>query len=99
METNGTVHTLRAVVHGRVQGVGFRYWAHHTAKRLGVNGGFVRNAPDGTVVIEAEANDRNVVEALFHALHVGPDACQVTEVAAERGETKAPRFTVFRIAD
>ena len=34
------------VVHGRVQGVGFRWWTHREAERLGI-GGTVRNRPDG----------------------------------------------------
>lgn len=33
---------------GHVQGVGFRYTAHHIARRYDVTG-FVRNVPDGTV--------------------------------------------------
>lgn len=35
-------------ISGRVQGVGFRYYAQHWAAELGVKG-FVRNAPEGTV--------------------------------------------------
>ncbi len=40
-------------VTGRVQGVGFRYYAQKKALELGVNG-YVRNRPDGSVYIEAE---------------------------------------------
>jgi acylphosphatase len=36
------------VVHGRVQGVGFRAWTETTALRLGLEG-WVRNRRDGTV--------------------------------------------------
>ena len=38
---------------GRVQGVGFRYTAFHTANRYGLTG-FVRNCPDGTVEMLAQ---------------------------------------------
>jgi acylphosphatase len=43
---------------GRVQGVGFRYTAFHTANRYGLTG-FVRNCHDGTVEMLAQgpAND------------------------------------------
>lgn len=93
------MHALRAIVHGRVQGVGFRYWAHHTARRLGIAGGAIRNQNDGTVLVEAEAANRAVLDMFFHELHVGPDAAQVTQVEANWSEEAAARFPSFRIAE
>ena len=45
----------RAVVSGRVQGVGFRFFAERAAREAGVKG-WVRNRPDGTVetLVEGE---------------------------------------------
>lgn len=43
-------------VSGRVQGVGFRYSTLQKAKEIGING-FVRNMSDGSVYIEAEAEE------------------------------------------
>ncbi|MGI6125439.1 MAG: acylphosphatase [Planifilum sp.] len=43
----------RYVVHGRVQGVGFRYHVYQEALRIGIRG-WVKNCPDGTVAIDAE---------------------------------------------
>ena len=40
-------------MHGRVQGVGFRFRAREEAVRLGLTG-HVRNALDGTVEVELE---------------------------------------------
>ncbi|HEY7509386.1 MAG TPA: acylphosphatase, partial [Vicinamibacteria bacterium] len=44
----------RFVVHGRVQGVGYRYFVQREADARGVTG-FVRNLPDGSVEVVAEA--------------------------------------------
>ena len=50
---------LSAKVQGNVQGVGFRYWVHHTAQRLtGVGGGYVKNLSNGSVEVEAEVHER-----------------------------------------
>jgi len=51
---------------GNVQGVGFRYTAHHLARSHPVTG-YVRNLPDGRVemVAEGEATD---LDALIEAL-------------------------------
>jgi len=38
------------IAHGRVQGVGYRWFVFHCANRFGLNG-YVRNLRDGTVQI------------------------------------------------
>ena len=42
-----------AIVHGTVQGVGFRYWTWKHAEKLGLVG-CARNLDDGTVEVIAE---------------------------------------------
>jgi len=44
--------TVSINISGRVQGVGFRYYARKKAEECNVNG-FVQNKPDGSVYIEA----------------------------------------------
>jgi acylphosphatase len=44
---------------GRVQGVGFRYTAHHVAQEYDV-AGFVRNLPDGRVEVKVEGSPEQV---------------------------------------
>ena len=48
---------LEAVVHGYVQGVGFRWSTRDVARRLGVRG-YVRNRPDRSVEVVAEGSER-----------------------------------------
>ncbi len=51
------------IVKGRVQGVGYRYYATKIAAELGIKG-FVKNMPDGSVYIEAEGNHENLIKFL-----------------------------------
>jgi acylphosphatase len=72
---------LHAILHGRVQGVSFRYYTRLRARELGLDG-FVRNRWDGTVEVVAEG-ERPDVEELLAFLHVGPQAALVTRVETE----------------
>ncbi|MCU0313952.1 MAG: acylphosphatase [Solirubrobacteraceae bacterium] len=73
---------LRATVHGRVHGVGFRAAAVARARELGVLG-WVRNADDGTVLVHAEG-PAEAVGALEAFLGAGPPGARVERVACER---------------
>ncbi|MCK5411130.1 MAG: acylphosphatase [Gemmatimonadetes bacterium] len=68
--------SLRAfVLVGRVQGVGFRWWARSTAATLGLRG-TVRNLPDGSVEVRV-AGPANRVDQFVHALRSGPSQARV----------------------
>jgi len=69
---------LRAIVHGRVQGVNFRYYTCLQAERLGVVG-YVRNRGDGTVEVVAEGTPQ-ATQALLAWLHQGPPLAHVSHV-------------------
>ena len=90
---------LHAKVQGNVQGVGFRYWTHHTAQRLtGVGGGYVKNLANGLVEVEAEALERAPLQALLAELHRGPAQAQVVAVEALWEEDVEGRHLSFRVA-
>jgi acylphosphatase len=72
---------IHAIVEGRVQGVGFRYFVIDTAVALGLTG-WVRNRWDGSVEALAEG-PRPSLERFLQALHVGPRAASVTTVTPE----------------
>ncbi len=66
------------IVHGRVQGVGFRFFVQHTAERLGLHGN-VRNCDDGTVEIVVEGNPKRIVDFIGH-VEKGPPLSRVSHM-------------------
>jgi len=71
-------HRLEARVHGRVQGVGFRYFVLEQAQRLQLRG-WVANDDGGGVTVLAEG-PRGSLEVLLDALREGPPAARVDRV-------------------
>lgn len=78
------------IVHGRVQGVGFRYSAQRTAQSLGIKG-FVKNLPDGSVYIEAEGDEEKVNQYIFWCRH-GQSFANITDIEINEGEFKNYKF-------
>ena len=70
---------LHATVRGRVQGVGFRYFAARAGRRLGLYG-HVRNLPDGRRVEVIAEGPRPALDALVRELHAGPPLAVVESV-------------------
>ena len=82
-------------VTGRVQGVSFRAWTEHEARRLGL-AGWVRNREDGGVEGVA-AGPESAVDALMERLREGPRAARVDDVRVSAAdETPTERFEVRR---
>jgi len=69
------------VVHGDVQGVGFRYFVMRRAGQMGLKG-WVRNNDDGTVELVAEGT-RSELEQLLRSAHEGPRMARVSRVDAQ----------------
>ena len=69
---------VHAVVHGDVQGVGFRYYVQRKAHQLGLSG-WVRNNENGTVELVAEGARRDL-EELKRAVEQGPRMARVDRV-------------------
>ncbi|HEV2146552.1 MAG TPA: acylphosphatase [Longimicrobiaceae bacterium] len=65
-------------VHGRVQGVGFRWWTRSRARGLGL-AGTVRNCPDGSVEVRARG-PADALAALRDVLGLGPPGSRVDRV-------------------
>lgn len=73
---------LEAVVHGHVQGVGFRYFVVRRAKELSLVG-WTSNERDGTVRVLAEGSPAALDELTRH-LHAGPPGAHVERVQVNR---------------
>jgi acylphosphatase len=69
---------VRAVVHGRVQMVGFRAFVIRHAGDAGLSG-TVRNLPDGTVEVVLEG-PASAVRRVVDLLHQGPTYASVERV-------------------
>jgi acylphosphatase len=81
------------LVHGRVQGVGYRYFAQRVAAKLGLNG-YVRNLDDGRVEVYA-AGPLDKLSDLAAALRSGPRFSDVRGV--DEQEAAVQRYTGFQI--
>lgn len=77
------VVSLEVRVTGRVQGVGFRYFAHEAARRLGLVG-YVMNLRDGGVRAYAEG-PREALTAFLHQMTHGPAGASVRDVRSHWG--------------
>ena len=81
-----SVEHINITVIGDVQGVGYRFSARNMAQSLGIKG-FVKNNFDGTVYIEAEAED-NRLQKYIAWCYQGPSHARVKDVVTEYGTVK-----------
>jgi len=87
----------RIRLHGRVQGVGFRYFAAGTARRMGVVG-TVATRPDGTVEALAQGDEKKV-RSFIDRLREGPPASRVecVDIEDEPPATDLHEFEIVHI--
>ena len=71
-------------IHGKVQGVGYRFFATRVARRLGLKGN-IQNNRDGSVdaVVEGE---KSVIDQWVEELKEGPRYAEVTKIDQETRE-------------
>jgi len=84
----------RWLVRGRVQGVGFRYFAQREAVALGVTG-WVRNMDEGRVEVFGQGNPADL-DALEGRLWQGPQWAEVREVEVSEAAIESSG-TTFKI--
>ncbi len=84
----------RLLISGRVQGVGYRYFAVRAAANYQVTG-YVRNLDSGQVEVVAEG-PREAIEEFKKELAAGPYHAQVREIAEIAIEVSG-RYQGFRV--
>lgn len=77
-----TTVCIKAWVHGRVQGVGFRYSTQHQAKSLGLKG-YAKNLDDGSVEVLACGEESEVQSLINWLKQGGPGSARVDKVLEE----------------
>lgn len=87
---------VQVIIRGRVTGVFFRAATQREARRLGISG-WVRNRPDGSVELVAEADEDAIKEMISWAQR-GPSAARVDDVEV-RWRAYSGEFSDFRIVD
>jgi acylphosphatase len=87
---NEARRTVRMVVRGRVQGVGYRFAALAEAERLAITG-WVRNRADGSVEVLAQGPGE-AIDALLAWTRRGPPAAKVQSVEGSEGEGMLASF-------
>jgi acylphosphatase len=89
----GVKAARRWIVHGQVQGVGFRYFAQKNASLLGLSG-YARNLDDGSVEVYAVGPPERLSD-MAGRLRQGPRWADVRGV--EETEAAIHRYTSFEI--
>ncbi len=86
---------LKIKVYGIVQGVGFRNYTRHWAKKLNIRG-YVRNCKDGSVEIHAEGEGKKLKDFL-NFVERGPPLAKVSKVEIKEVEDEFyESFTVIK---
>ena len=85
---------VQGTIHGRVQGVGFRYFAQQVAAELGVTG-WVKNSYDGSVEFLAQGNAEEI-EAFLRNLSRGPASASVQDMRV-RESSITREYTSFNV--
>jgi len=92
---NDNKKQIHVFLNGRVQGVGYRFYAQQIAASMGVVGE-IRNLSDGRVEVIAEA-DESMLKSFITKLRQGPVSADVTSVDVDWNEA-TNAFREFQIS-
>ncbi len=78
---------ITAIARGRVQGVGYRYFITGCARKTGVSG-FVKNMPDGSVLMVAEGRQEALDNFLSMARALSEPGIRVDDISVKPEEAR-----------
>lgn len=73
--------TVKVIIYGHVQGVGFRYFTMREADKLGIRGHAI-NLVDGCVEVLASGH-RHAIDTFLAWLAIGPRTAQVERIVID----------------
>jgi acylphosphatase len=85
--------TVRVIISGRVQGVGFRDWIERQARQAGLSG-YVRNRREGTVELVIAGSEAQVA-AMLEQCRKGPRLAAVKELEVLPEEWAGEDFSIL----
>jgi acylphosphatase len=85
--------TVKAIIKGRVQGVGYRDWAERHARQCGLKG-YVRNKRDGSVELVISGSEAQV-SAMLDRCREGPRLADVSDVEIAADAWTGEDFSVL----
>lgn len=94
-ELEAQICRVKAIVQGRVQGIGFRQYACDYANSLGLSG-YVRNLWDRSIEVVAEGPEHDV-HAMIKWLQKGPPLARVTHVNVQ-WQAPSGEYTGFEVS-
>lgn len=85
--------SVKAIIQGRVQGVGYRDWADRQARALGLCG-YVRNRRDGSVELVVAGSIENV-ERMLNLCRQGPRLAEVQDIEIANSSWTGTDFEIL----
>lgn len=86
---------LTANIEGRVQGVGYRFYAQRNAQLLNITG-WVKNLADGSVQVEAIGSEHQIQQFL-QALRKGPALSIISNITHRIEDVEYNEYSFFDI--
>ena len=88
--------TVRCIVSGSVQGIGYRAWAKREARKLGVVG-WIKNRDDGAVEAVVSGDDQDV-DVFIKRARQGPLLAHVVDITitSHRNKETFSSFSVLQ---